>query len=93
MASEMRSKLVVFSTKTSNHCVHRRADLVAHGRQEGAFGPVGIICKLLGLAQVLNQLAPVADVQPATDDALHLAERIAVGQDPVVDGQFAILEA
>ena len=31
--------------------VHRRADLVAHGRQEGALGLVGLVGGLLGLLE------------------------------------------
>ncbi|MNI66864.1 hypothetical protein D3C73_1224560 [compost metagenome] len=54
--------------------VHRGANLMADGRQEGTLGAVGIISQLLGLAQLLHQLAPLADVDPATDDALDFTE-------------------
>ena len=84
--------MVAFSTKTSDDCVHRRTDFVAHGRQEYAFGTVGRIGLFLGQAQVLDQLAALADVQPATDDAFHFAQRVTVGQDPVVDGLLGVLE-
>ncbi|MNH15274.1 hypothetical protein D3C79_748850 [compost metagenome] len=47
---------------------------------------------LLGLAQFLNQLAPFADIDPAADDALYFAQRVAVWQDPVVDGHFAAFD-
>ncbi|MNK93793.1 hypothetical protein D3C87_1139690 [compost metagenome] len=52
--------------------IHRRADFMAHGRQKRTFGPVGFICALFGTAQVVEQLPPFADVDPATDNALHL---------------------
>lgn len=50
--------------------VHRGADLVADGGQERALGAVGIVGLLFGLAQFHDQLAAVADVDPAADDAL-----------------------
>ncbi|MNN01843.1 hypothetical protein D3C81_1144730 [compost metagenome] len=58
----------------ADDCVHRGANLVADGGQEGALGAVGIISQLLGLAQLLHQLAPLADVDPATDNALDFTE-------------------
>ncbi|MCY1437336.1 hypothetical protein D9M71_534930 [compost metagenome] len=54
--------------------VHRCADLVADGRQEDTLGAIGVIGPLLGQAQVLDQLAALADVDPAANNALHLAE-------------------
>ncbi|MCY1411594.1 hypothetical protein D9M71_269830 [compost metagenome] len=54
--------------------VHRGADFVADGGQERAFGAVGIIGLLLGLAQLHDQLAAIADIDPAADDALHLPQ-------------------
>lgn len=50
--------------------IHRRADLVADGCQEGALGTIGVVGPLLGQAQFLDQLATVADVDPAADDPL-----------------------
>ncbi len=72
--------------------IHGGADFVADSGQEGAFGAVGIVGLLLGLAQFRDQLAAVADVDPAADDALHFTQRITVGQDPVVDGHLPALD-
>ena len=36
------------STNSPHGCIHGGADLMAHGRQEGAFGAVGVIGLLLG---------------------------------------------
>ncbi|MNC22673.1 hypothetical protein D3C75_706800 [compost metagenome] len=54
--------------------IHRGADFVADGGQERAFGAVRIVGLLLGLAQLHDQMAALADVDPATDDALHLTQ-------------------
>lgn len=65
---------------------------MADGGQEGALGAVGIVGLLLGLTQFHDQLAALADVDPAADDALHLSQRVAVRQYPVIDGHFAALD-
>ncbi|MNE84197.1 hypothetical protein D3C80_1810720 [compost metagenome] len=51
--------------------IHRCADLMAHCGQKRALGPVGFIGALFGATQVIEQLPAFADVDPATDDALH----------------------
>ncbi|MNG41446.1 hypothetical protein D3C84_1306410 [compost metagenome] len=51
--------------------IHRRADFMTHGRQKRAFGSVGFIGTLLRPTQIIEQLPPLADVDPATNDALH----------------------
>ncbi|MNM70539.1 hypothetical protein D3C81_821700 [compost metagenome] len=53
--------------------VHRGADFMADGRQECALGTVRILGLLLGLTQLQDQLAALADIDPAADDALYLA--------------------
>ncbi|MNN15482.1 hypothetical protein D3C81_1285880 [compost metagenome] len=63
---------------------------MAHGREEGAFGAVCIIGLVLGLAQVFDQLATLADIDPATDDALYHTQGIAVGENPVVNGEAPV---
>ena len=68
--------------------VHRRADFMAHGRQEGAFGPVRLIGMFLGGAQLIEQLATLADVDPATDDSLNFADRVAIGKNPMVNREL-----
>src|SRR5471032_951893 len=75
--------------KHADHRIHRGADLVAHGRQKGALGPIGLISPLLGGSELVEQLAPFADIDPAADDALHLTTRITVGEDPVINRQSA----
>ena len=65
---------------------------MAHGCEKSAFRPIGLVGALLGRAQFIEQLAPLTDVDPAADDALDLARRIAVRQDPVVDRQFLAAE-
>ncbi|MNO75856.1 hypothetical protein D3C76_669190 [compost metagenome] len=72
--------------------IHRGADFMADGGQERALGAVGIVGLLLGLTQLHDQLAALADVDPAADDALHFAQRVAVRQYPVIDGHFAALD-
>ncbi|MNP15709.1 hypothetical protein D3C76_1080780 [compost metagenome] len=62
------------------------------GCQKGALGAVGIIGLLLGLAQVLDQLASLTDIDPAADDALDLTERVPVRQDPVVNGHCPVID-
>ena len=71
----------------ADHRVHGGADLMTHGRQECAFRAIGLIGTVLGAAQVIEQLAAFADINPAADDALDLTDRIAVRQDPVIDRQ------
>lgn len=71
----------------ADHRVHRRADFVAHGRQEGTLGPVGFIGLLLGGPQFVEQLSSFADIDPAADDALYFTARITVGENPVIDRQ------
>ena len=73
--------------KHADDCIHRGADLMAHGCQKCAFGPVGVFGQVFGGAQFLQQLAAIADVDPAADDALHFAQGIAIGKNPVVDGE------
>ncbi len=51
--------------------IHRGTDFMADGGQERAFGAVRIVGLLLGLAQLHDQMAAFADVDPATDDALY----------------------
>ena len=65
---------------------------MAHRRQERTFGAVGLISQLFGGAQFVHQLTAVTDVDPATDDALHLTQRIPVGKNPVVNGHDLIAD-
>ena len=62
---------------------------MAHVRQERAFGPVGFIGALFRATQIIEQLSPLTDVDPATDDALHFTTRITVGKNPVINRQPA----
>ncbi len=71
-----------------DHRIHRRADFMAHGREKGAFGSVCLVGAFLGSTQFVEQLAPVTDVDPAADNALNFAVRVAIGKNPVVDRQF-----
>ena len=65
---------------------------MAHGCQKGALGTVGFVGTFLGGAQLIEQLASFADVDPAADDALDFAGGVAVGQYPVVDRQFFAID-
>ena len=69
-----------------------RADFMAHGRQKGAFGSVGFIGTFFGGAQIIEQLPPFADVDPAANDALHFTARVTVGKNPVIDRQLAVAD-
>lgn len=60
---------------------------MAHGGQKGAFGTVGVVGQFFGCAQLIHKVAPFTDVDPASDNALDLAQRVAEGQDPVIDGE------
>ena len=61
---------------------------MAHGGKERALGPVGFVGALLGGANFVEQLASFTDVDPATDDALDIADGVTVRQDPVVNREF-----
>ena len=52
---------------------------MAHSRQELAFGPVGFIGALFRATQIIEQLSPLTDVDPASYDALHFLEDRRVG--------------
>lgn len=72
--------------------IHRGTDLMAHGRQKSGFGTVGFIGELFGIAQIIEQLPPFADVDPAANDALYFTARITVGKYPVVNRQPAVAD-
>ncbi len=76
----------------ADHGIHWGAYFMAHGGQKGTFGPTGRVRLLLGGLQLLNQLATFTDVDPATDDALHFAQRVAEGQYPVINGQLPLTD-
>ena len=57
----------------AQHAVQRRADLVAHGGQEGALGVVGGLGLFLGLDQRPLGLLARGDVLHRADHAAHLA--------------------
>lgn len=69
----------------ADHRIHRRAYLVAHGRQEGGLGPARFVGQVLRFFQFVDQLAVLGDVQPATDDTADGPAGIAERLDPVVD--------
>ncbi|MND72081.1 hypothetical protein D3C80_636240 [compost metagenome] len=73
--------------KHADDCIHRRADLMAHRGQKRAFGPVGVIGAFFRATQIIEQLPPFADVDPATDNALHFCAGIPIGKNPVIDRQ------
>ncbi|MNP05279.1 hypothetical protein D3C76_972260 [compost metagenome] len=52
--------------------IHRGANFMTHGCQERTLGPVRFVGTFLGTTQVIEQLPPFADVDPATNDALDL---------------------
>ncbi|MNR32424.1 hypothetical protein D3C85_1500110 [compost metagenome] len=65
---------------------------MAHGCQKGAFCSVRFIGAFLGRSKIFEQLSPLADVDPAANDAFHLTARIAVRQNPVINRQLAIAD-
>lgn len=67
--------------------IHRRTDLVAHGRQEDALRPIRLVRLAHRLAQLAGQALPFGDVDPAVHQAEHPALAIPVGRDPMVDLQ------
>ncbi len=48
--------------------IHRRADFMAHGRQERGLGAVGIVGGVLGLLQLAKQLLALADLPALPGD-------------------------
>ena len=74
----------------ADYGIHRGANFVAHRCQESTFGAVCFVGPLFGGPQFVHQLATVTDINPATDDALNLAQRIPVRQYPVIDGDGLI---
>ncbi len=60
--------------------------MVARNVLLARFGFVGAFFRT---TQIIEQLPPFADVDPATDDALHFAARVTVRENPVIDRQPA----
>ena len=71
----------------AQHRVHRRAYLMAHGRQEGRLGLVGRFGLGLGVAVGLAQALAFGDVDPPGNQALNTTVDTAVGQHPMMNDQ------
>ncbi len=82
-----------FSTIHVYDCIHGRTDFMAHGGKKGALGTAGRVSLFLGGLQVFKKLATLADIDTAANDALLLAQRVAKGEDPVVDGHLPVANA
>ena len=83
----------------ADHAVHRRPDLVAHGREESGFGTVGFLGARLGILQVLLNLALLgdvgvcADVPPAGQSGVPVLDRRAGGKSIFESVSFRRLHA